>query len=378
MANPEKTSAHRPQVTDEKRRKTHGRATLADVARHAGVTAMTVSRTLREPLRVSAKTAEKVQSAIKQLGYAPNKSAGLLASGRSRIVAALVPNIANSIFAETIQGLSDALQADGLELLLAATGYSMAREEDQIRAVLGWAPSALVVTGRHHSDASVLMMRQAKAQGVPVIEMWDQTPGRAEFIQIGFNHGKAGRSMFEHLSQCGYQRIVFVESGVVGDLRAHERRHGFVAAGAKAGKQIRVVKAPQGEPMAAGRKVLQGLIDARALPEVLAFSNDYFAAGACLQALEQGIAIPEQLGIMGFGDMPIAGQIMGGLSTLAVPRYGIGLSTGQRVLAEIAHIRNANGLATERTEPSAASPVVTPHLVARQSTRRPVSEAARP
>lgn len=130
--------------------------------------------------------------------------------------------------------------------------------------------------------------------------------------------------------------------------------------------------------MAAGRKVLQGLIDARALPEVLAFSNDYFAAGACLQALEQGIAIPEQLGIMGFGDMPIAGQIMGGLSTLAVPRYGIGLSTGQRVLAEIAHIRNANGLATERTEPSAASPVVTPHLVARQSTRPPVSEAARP
>lgn len=130
--------------------------------------------------------------------------------------------------------------------------------------------------------------------------------------------------------------------------------------------------------MAAGRKVLQGLIDARALPEVLAFSNDYFAAGACLQALEQGIAIPGQLGIMGFGDMPIAGQIMGGLSTLAVPRYGIGLSTGQRVLAEIANDRNASGLATERSASTTTSPVVTPHLVARHSTRPPAHKTARP
>ncbi len=334
MANPDQLAVIAAQPSDVKRRKTHGRATLADVARRAGVTAMTVSRTLREPSKVSADTAQRVHTALEATGYAPNKSAGLLASGRSRIVAALVPNIANSIFAETIQGLSDALQADGLELLLTATGYSLEREEHQIRAVLGWAPAALIVTGRHHALGALQMMRRAQTEGVPVIEVWDNSPGSSEFIQVGFNHTKAGRAMFTHLQQCGYSDLVYVASGVVGDLRAHERRAGFVTAATKAGCRIRIVTAPQEEPMAAGRRVMQRLLEEKELPHAVAFSNDYFAAGAILQAREQGIQIPTKLGVMGFGDMTIAGQI--GISTLAVPRYGIGFTTGTRVIARIA------------------------------------------
>ena len=334
MANPDQLTLLVAQPGDAKKRKTHGRATLADVALHAGVTAMTVSRTLREPGKVSADTAQRVHMALQATGYAPNKSAGLLASGRSRIVAALVPNIANSIFAETIQGLSDALQADGLELLLTATSYSLEREEHQIRAVLGWAPAALIVTGRHHTPGAVQMMRRAQADGVPVIEIWDSSPGSSEFIQVGFNHTKAGRAMFTHLQQCGYSDLMYVDSGVEGDLRAHERQRGFVAAAAKAGCRVRVVSAAQEEPMAAGRRVMQHLLDEGDLPHAVAFSNDYFAAGAILQAREHGTQIPAQLGVMGFGDMTIAGQI--GISTLAVPRYGIGFTTGTRVVARIA------------------------------------------
>jgi LacI family gluconate utilization system Gnt-I transcriptional repressor len=301
-----------------------------------------------------------VNAALKHTGYAPNKSAGLLASGRSRIVAAIIPNIANSIFAETIQGLTDALQAHGYELLLAATGYSMAREEDQIRAVLGWAPSALIVTGRHHSEAALAMMRRAQMDGVPVIEMWDRSTRRAEFLQVGFNHGKAGKAMLDHLLVCGYRNLVYVGSGVVGDLRARERQEGFLTAARKARCQVRLITATAEEPMAAGRKVLQHLIDQSALPQAMAFSNDYFAAGTCLQAMEQGISIPGQLGIMGFGDMTIAGQLAGGISTLAVPRFGIGFRTGECVLAEM-------GKEPKNVGPDAN--LLEPHLMARQTTR---------
>lgn len=360
MTNPEKSSVSLGHASEAKKRKTHGRTTLVDVARHAGVTTMTVSRTLREPHRVTAETAERVNAALKHTGYAPNKSAGLLASGRSRIVAAIIPNIANSIFAETIQGLTDALQADGYELLLAATGYSMAREEDQIRAVLGWAPSALIVTGRHHTEAALAMMRRASLDGVPVIEMWDQSTRAAEFIQVGFNHGKAGKTMLDHLVACGYRDLVYVGSGVVGDLRARERQEGFLAASRKAHCQVRLITATAEEPMVAGRKVVQQLIGQSALPQAMAFSNDYFAAGACLQAVEQGIVIPGQLGIMGFGDMTIAGQLAGGISTLAVPRFGIGFRAGECVLAQMRQENKAPGLNANLLEP---------HLVARQTTR---------
>lgn len=320
---------------------------------------MTVSRMLREPHRVTVETAARINAALKQTGYAPNKSAGLLASGRSRIVAAIVPNIANSIFAETIQGLTDALQADGYELLLAATGYSMVREEDQIRALLGWAPAALIVTGRHHTQTAVAMMRRAVAEGIPVIEMWDQSVSATEFIQVGFNHGKAGRAMLDHLVRCGYRDVVYVGSGVVGDLRARERQQGFLAAARKARVRARLVTAPAEEPMAAGRKVLQQLVSQSGLPGAMAFSNDLFAAGACLQALEQGIDIPGRLGIMGFGDMTIAAQVAGGISTLAVPRFGIGFRAGECVLTQIRHEPDVN--------PSPVN-LLEPHLIERQTT----------
>jgi LacI family transcriptional regulator, gluconate utilization system Gnt-I transcriptional repressor len=360
MTNPEKSSVSLRPQSESRQRKTHGRITLADVARHAGVTTMTVSRTLREPHRVTAETAERVTAALKHTGYAPNKSAGLLASGRSRIVAAIIPNIANSIFAETIQGLTEALQADGYELLLAATGYSLAREEDQIRAVLGWAPSALIVTGRHHTEGALALMRRAQLDGVPVIEMWDQSSRATQFIQVGFNHRKAGKAMLDHLTHCGYRDLVYVGSGVVGDLRAKERQDGFLTAARKAGCGARLVTAPAEEPMAAGRKVLQQLISQSALPQAIAFSNDYFAAGACLQAAQQGIKIPAQLGIMGFGDMTIAGQLAGGISTLAVPRFGIGFRTGECVLAQ---------MGAPPSTPLRGTHLLEPRLVVRQTTR---------
>lgn len=366
MTNPDKSSISPKLSGDTKKRKTHGRATLADVARHAGVTTMTVSRTLREPQRVSAQTAERVNAALLHTGYTPNKSAGLLASGRSRIVAALIPNISNALFAETIQGLSDALQSDNLELLLAATGYSLEREEHQIRAVLGWAPAALVVTGRHHTDAALTMMRRAQLDGTPVIEMWDHAPRQAEFIQVGFNHRQAGKAMFDHLLTCGYRDLVYVDSGVAGDVRAHERRLGFLGAASRAKIQARLISAPQLDPMVAGRQVLQDLLDTGTLPRAIAFSNDHFAAGACLQAMEHGIEFPTRLALMGFGDMPIACQLGGGISTLAVPRYRIGQCTGERVLTEM--IRGATPESTPA--PATGANLLAPHLVVRQTTRR--------
>jgi LacI family transcriptional regulator, gluconate utilization system Gnt-I transcriptional repressor len=202
-------------------RRGHGRATLADVAAAAGVTAITVSRYLREPQRVAAGTAAAVAAALRQTGYLPNKQAGVLASaagaapGGARMVAALIPSIANSIFAETVQGLADALQGSGCELLLGATGYSTEREEEQLRALLGWFPSALVVTGRRHSPGALTLLREAQARGTPVIEIWDHhpEPGAESFTQIGFDHQQVGRAMAEHLIERGYRSLCYVDSG---------------------------------------------------------------------------------------------------------------------------------------------------------------------
>ncbi len=364
MINPKKSSIsplptnHADSVIRSGR--SHGRATQATVALHAGVTPMTVSRYLRAPALVAPETARRIVSALRQTGYTPNKQAGMLASGKSSIVAAIIPNIASSIFAETVQGLSDALQSHGLELLLASTNYSLEREEEQIRAVLGWSPAGLVVTGRDHSLAALALMKQAKQAGTPVLEIWDLDPSDAEFAQIGFSHAAVGAMMAEHLLRCGHRELVYVDSGVREDFRAHERGQAFVAAARAGGARANVHQAQSVEPMEAGRLAFKALQD-KGLPKGIAFANDHLAAGAFLQATAQGLRLPRDVAILGFGDFPISRQLGGGLCTVSVERYDIGSKCAQLLIDMQAALKAGRFI-------QSAHAAVQPELVHRSTT----------
>jgi len=335
MANPEKSStsavAEVAVARPAARGRGHGRATLATVAAQACVASMTVSRYLRAPDQVGRETGDRIASALASTGYTPNKHAGMLASGRSSLVAAIIPSIASPLFAETVQGLSDSLRGHGLELLLASTNYSLEREEEQIRAVLGWSPSALVVTGRRHSDAALAMMRQAVTVGLPVLEMWDHDAVDRMFVQVGFSHRQVGDMMARHLLAKGYRDLAYVQTGVPEDFRAAERGEAFAARVRKAGAAARMFHAPRIEPLAAGRHALREML-AAGLPRAVAFANDNLAAGACLQALEQKISVPGEIALLGFGDFPLSRQIAGGISTVGVGPYDIGVACARQLL----------------------------------------------
>jgi LacI family transcriptional regulator, gluconate utilization system Gnt-I transcriptional repressor len=329
-------------------RRGHGRATLADVAATAGVTAITVSRYLREPHRVAPATARAVAAALHATGYLPNKQAGVLASaatGSARMVAALIPSIANSIFAETVQGLADALQGSGCELLLAATGYSAEREEEQLRALLGWFPSALVVTGRRHTPGALALLHQAQARGTPVIEIWDHQPepGAESFTQIGFNHEQVGRAMAEHLIGRGYRSLAYIDSGVAEDFRAHERGDGFLAAARRHRVPARRIRAPAREAIEAGRHAFASLIDehGRPLVRAAAFANDHLACGALLAARTRGLSVPGDLALLGFGDFSLGSQLDPPLSTVHTPRFEIGQAAARALLLALQSGRSA-------------------------------------
>ena len=334
-------------------RRGHGRATLDDVAQVAEVTKVTVSRYLREPGKVAAATAERIRAALASTGYVPNKQAGLLASGRSNIVAALIPNLGHSIFGETVQALSEALQATGHELLLASTGYSPEREEEQLRALLGWAPLGLVVTGRHHTDGARRLMADAHAAGTPVVEVWDHQPDEASpFAQIGFNHAQVGRAMAQHLLAAGHRALAYVDSGVDTDFRAHERGAAFADEVCRAGASVRLQRAARGDPFDAGRQALRELLspgpDADAAPgrpSAVACANDHLACGLLMQAQAQGLRVPQDLAVLGFGDFPVGRQLQPALSTVHPPSQQIGRATAQALLAALHSGKAPVGLA---------------------------------
>lgn len=335
-------------------RRGHGRLTLRDVAEAAGVTPITVSRYLREPDVVAPDTAARIRKAIADTGYLPNKQAGLLASGVSNIVATLLPNLANSIFAETAQGLSDTLQAAGRELLIASTGYSLEREEEQLRALLGWHPAAVVVTGRRHSPAASALLAAAQRNGTPVVEIWDWPPAgerRAaestpRFALVGFSHDDVGRAMAEHLLAAGHRRLAYVDSGVAEDYRAHERGVAFAAAVRAAGAEVTVFAAPTGDPFNAGREMLDALLattpaergrtGAQPRFTAAAFANDHLASGALLEAARRRVPVPARLALLGFGDFAWSRQLDPPLSSVALPRYEIGVAAARALLDALA------------------------------------------
>lgn len=324
-----------PPQSSRRPRRGHGRPTLHEVAEAAGVTRITVSRFIRQPGRVAEATAARIREAIEQTGYVPNQQAGQLASGASRIVAALIPNVGYSIFAETIQSLTEGLHGSGYEVLLLSTGYSLEREEAQLRALTGWAPGAIVVTGRQHTPGALRLLREARDAGTPVVEIWDhrsQTVGAEAFAQIGFDHFAVGRSMAAHLIAQGHRMLAYVDSGVAEDFRAHERGDGFAAEARAHGARVKRLRAATGDAFDAGRQMLAPLLS-KANPPITAaaFANDHIACGTLMQAAGQGIAVPGRIALLGFGDFPIGRQLQPSLSTLRPPTAEIGRIAAQAV-----------------------------------------------
>ena len=130
-----------------------GETTMNDIARHAGVSPMTVSRALSDPSSVSEKMRRKVDAAVRQFGYLPNRIAGSLSSKRSNVVGLVVPAIRNSLYATMIHAISDVLRANGLHLMIANSGH---RLRGRGGAGLGAAGAARVRPGaaQHHATAS--------------------------------------------------------------------------------------------------------------------------------------------------------------------------------------------------------------------------------
>lgn len=147
--------------------------TLEDVARLANVSAITVSRALNQPDKVAAKTLERVNQAIAQTGYVPNLLAGGLASRRSRLIAAVIPFMANSIFAEMVRAFSDVLRDAGYQVLLGETEFSEEREESLLNAILSRKPDGILLTGINHTNTC---RKRLLAADIPIVETWDLTP----------------------------------------------------------------------------------------------------------------------------------------------------------------------------------------------------------
>lgn len=303
--------------------------TLKDVARLTGLSPITVSRALHNPRLVKPDTIERVKEAAASIGYIPNMLAGSLATKRSRLIAAVVPQLFNSMFAETVQALGDELSAHGYQLLLSVSNYSMQKEDEVISAVLSRQPDGVVLTGINHQQS---VRKKLLASGVPVVETWDLTPTPLDML-VGFSHWDIGETIGRYLLDKGYRRFGLVWAN---DERADVRRKGLESALAQRGiapPPAHMVPIPASLEL--GRQGLRALLDRHPDLDVVACSSDALAQGVLTEARVTGIAVPGQLGVMGFGDLDFAAHTAPPISSVHVDKRAIGIKAARALLARI-------------------------------------------
>lgn len=320
-------------MTDRRRvRRGTQRATMTEVARAAGVSASTVSLYLREPEAVSPKLRQRVQQAIDSLRYVPNRMAGALAAAHSRVVGVVVPSLVNSFFADTVTALQERLMPEGYQLLLGHTDYDLATEEELVRTFLSWSPAGMVLTGLGHSRATRRMLEDSD---VPVVEMWELGPHPIDML-VGFSHAEVGRMQTRHLIEAGARNIAFIGARLDLDDRAAQRAGGYRdVLDAHSGMAAPEVIEAERQASSAGAAAFAGLIARRPDLDGVVFSNDILALGARMEAARQGIAVPDQVRMIGFGGLDFTDGTVAGLSTVAPPRREIGRQVAELLLGRI-------------------------------------------
>ena len=317
----------RPAEVTTKPKDPKARVRMVDVARRAGVGTMTVSRALRTPEQVSPEVRQRVVAAMRATGYVPNLAAGTLKSQRSRVVAAIVPTLRNTIFAETVDGL-----AQGFQLLIANSGYSVEDEETILLNLLGQQPVAVVLTGTSHTPRVRALLR---SRGLPVVETWDLSDDPIDRA-VGFSNFEAARCMTLALVDRGYRRIAFAAIPPGKEQRAAQRLLGYRRA-------MRELKLPPqtveledlGTSFASGERAIRALLALERPPDAVFFVNDVAALGAAQACARMGVSVPGRIAIAGFGDFELATAAHPPLTTVGIPGRQIGETAAHLILERL-------------------------------------------
>lgn len=303
-----------------RKRRGSKRVTLADVAVAANVSAITVSRALRDPGVVSADAMQRIEQAVAELGYVPDLAARALASQRTNVVGVLVPSVTNNVFADVLRGIYNGTESTPYHVQLGNTRYSALGEEQLLRLFLNQRPAGLIVAGIDQSKTSRNLLDEASC---PVVQIMEIGPDPIDMM-IGFSHQAAARAAAEHLLAKGYRRIGFL--GARMDPRTQRRLRGYRAAlAAKAlDDDGLVVTTPRPSTVTLGAELLGDLLARRPDADAVFCNNDDIALGVLFECQRRNIRVPDEFGICGFNDLEMAATAYPSLTSVRTHRERMG------------------------------------------------------
>jgi LacI family transcriptional regulator len=305
---------------------------LKDIAEHAGVSIMTVSKALRGEPDVSAATRTRIKLLAQQMGYVPDSAAQGLRTRTTKLFGVVISSITNPIFARVLRAIEEKAREAGYDVVIAQTLNIPEREEACIRQLLSRRVDGLFISPVYRMGPEARVYQELFARRTPTVLLGHTAPFCSQFVAVETDDLFASYAVTRHLLKLGHKRIAFL-TGRLSAPWAQERFEGYRRALREAGLDVDdglVFQA--GSTIENGAKAgLQMRHEACPATAVQAV-NDPVAVGAASYFLSQGIKIPDDLSIAGFGDVLASEHFRVPLTTISQPKFRLGVAAMETML----------------------------------------------
>lgn len=314
-------------------RRRRGVTTIEDVARAAGVSAMTVSRVINHGKNVRESTRAAVLDAIARLNYSPNTAARSLAAGQATHIGLLYANPSAAYLAQFLIGGLHAARSAGVHLVIESCESEDADEQAEVTRRFATSDVEGVVLPPPLSESEPIMA-ELDAMGIPVVTVAMGAP-RNDSLNVRIDDHAAAMEMTRYLLELGHRNIGFIK-GHPNHVASHDRYRGFCDALTEAGIDCEKAPAEQGyfsyrSGLSAGERLL-----ARSdRPTAIFASNDDMAAASVSVAHRMGLNVPEDVSIVGFDDTALATSVWPELTTVKQPIAAMAEAALELLIADL-------------------------------------------
>jgi LacI family repressor for deo operon, udp, cdd, tsx, nupC, and nupG len=303
-----------------------GKKSIKDVAAVAKVSVATVSRTLQFPEVVTEATRKRVHEAIRQLRYTPNAQARNLRTSKTRLVIALVPDIANPFYSEVIRGIEQVAHEHRYSILLGDTQNSADREQIYADLIAARQADGLITTIAHIPKLHI--------EGrLPVVNACDCVGDRS-ISTVSVDNAAAAATAVKHLLTLGHRHIAFIAGPTPSRITSDRQRGYEMAIGQAGGVLDRTLMTVGDYSVESGIRAVEHLYAKKLKFSAIFCANDEMAVGAIRGIKASGRRIPEDVSVVGFDDIRFARYTDPPLTTIAQPKNELGREA-MRMLLEI-------------------------------------------
>lgn len=309
--------------------------TLKEVAKKADVSITTVSRVINDSDKVNVETRERVQKAMRSLGYQPSRVAQRLrgTKGRSKLLGLIIPDIQNQFYSNIVRGIEDVSYGNDYAVILCNSDENPNKERFYLNVLRSESVDGVILPPIHQYGKMVDGMIES---GIPLVCV-DRKLAKESVDTVVVNNREGARSAVSHLIELGHTQIAIISSSPQFSS-FQERQAGYEEALKEYGLPINRELIREGDPRSSknAKLLTKNLLESEPPPTALFVTNNLMTLGALEAINEMGFKIPEDISIIGFDDMPWATAITPPLTVVRQPGYEMGRRAAELFFQRVA------------------------------------------